>query len=107
MGTHKNSYPAWKLADDIPFCHMTMGSHLTTFGGMRTFQMMKPWKKSWDNEDLELEDLEVRFVFCLLADWEPQELMSRVVLGWGELGGTKAIFEKSGCLQNLHAGSFL
>ncbi len=50
-----------------------MGLNVTTFGGMKTFQKKKPLHLNWENNDnADLVNLEVKFVFCLSTDVEPK-----------------------------------
>ena len=92
-----NKHPDWMDADDVPLCHTAMGTHVITFGGMKTFAKKKPWKADgqWnDDNNVDLQDPEVKFVFCLSCDEEPKELIERVCAKWEKVGGTRLFLRK-------------
>ena len=43
----KGKHPDWVDADEIPLCHTSMGTHVITFGGMRTFAKKKTLEGEW------------------------------------------------------------
>ena len=70
-----------------------MSKRILMSAGNRVFEMKKSWKGYNNNNDnLEEEELispEVYLTFCISTDKELTELLSKVCVEWGKLGGKK------------------
>ena len=80
-------------ADDTPMRHTEMSKSILMSAGNIVFEMKKSWRGHNNNNDnLEEEELinpEVYFTFSISTGKELTELLSKVCVEWGKLGGKK------------------
>ena len=82
--------------DKIPLDHTELGNHVSTQGGLRAFQRSKPWKRNETAvvDENGLMDPEVNFAMAISCDEDPRELLERVSVSFGQLGGRKLFLKK-------------
>ena len=84
-------------ADQIPLCNTELSNHVMVSGGLRAFQMTKPWGWRKDttpvNED-GFADPEVHLALSFSCDKDPRKLLDAVSAEWGKLGGNKLFLKE-------------
>ena len=76
----------------IPLCNTELSNHIVVSGGLKAFQMKKPWGYNKDTTPVNeegLADPEVYLAFSFSCDKDPRKLLDAVSAEWGKLGGNK------------------